>query len=151
MVSDIELAPFEFLEIEHNSSLYDSSVTLRDRVLRAPLNLTFSKEELQSEFDQHHLAAVASNTVIGILILVPNGDTVKMRQVAVHPDFRGKGVGEQLVRYSEQVARNLGFKLMTLHARLVARDFYLKLKYETDDVLFEEVGIPHVRMWKKLV
>ncbi|MCB9241857.1 MAG: GNAT family N-acetyltransferase [Flavobacteriales bacterium] len=137
-------------EIAFQSPLYRDSVQLRDAVLRAPLGLRFSQSDLDEEVNQLHLAAFHQDQLIAILILVSGEGFIKMRQVAVHPDFRGKGVGEQLVRYSEQVARNLGFKLMTLHARLVARDFYLKLKYETDGILFEEVGIPHVRMWKKL-
>ena len=39
----------EFVEIDWNSNLYSLEIELRDCLLRAPLGLTFSSEELEAE------------------------------------------------------------------------------------------------------
>ena len=49
-----------------------------------------------------------------------------------------------------QLAKELGFNMMTLHAREQAMPFYLKMSYKIFGDRFEEVSIPHFRMEKKL-
>ena len=48
----------EFVEIDWNGNLYSLEIELRDRLLRAPLGLTFSSEELESESAELHFALV---------------------------------------------------------------------------------------------
>ena len=52
-----------------------------------------------------------------------------MRQVAVVGDLQGQGIGTALVKRSEAMARELGFRRMILHARETAVAFYEKLGY----------------------
>jgi GNAT superfamily N-acetyltransferase len=137
-------------EIEHGSAEYWQTIELRREVLRRPLGLDFSPEELNEERNEIHLAAL-EDCLIGCLVLVPKPDgEVKMRQVAVLPDRQRSGVGRALVRASEELARKRGFNLMTLHARDTAAPFYTALGYEIDGPMFEEVTIPHFRMIKRL-
>lgn len=135
------------------SDLQLASIALRDLVLRQPLGLKFVQSDLDTEHDSLHLGYVdESNTVQGILILKPiDSKTVKMRQVAVDPNLQGKGIGQQLVISSEQIAsEQLGATKMVLHARDVAVPFYLKLGYLIEGEEFYEVGIPHFKMVKGL-
>jgi predicted GNAT family N-acyltransferase len=127
------------------------SIELRRLVLRIPLGLDFTEEELQAEHDQWHLSAFRDLKLCGILLLKSVSATeVKMRQVAVHPSSSGKGIGTLLVRFSERFALSKGFQLMTLHARETAVPFYHKLHYDVVGDRFEEVGIPHFKMQKSL-
>ncbi|MBK8920805.1 MAG: GNAT family N-acetyltransferase [Saprospirales bacterium] len=90
-------------------------------------------------------------SLAGYLNLTPlNAETVKMRQVAVAQQCQGTGIGKALVQASEGMARRLGFKKITLHARETAVPFYLKLGYSIAGERFEEVTIPHFRMEKPL-
>jgi N-acetylglutamate synthase-like GNAT family acetyltransferase len=83
--------------------------------------------------------------VIGVLLLkIINADVLKMKQVAVHPEWQNKGVGRQLVQFSEEFARKNNYKTIELHARDTAKAFYLALQYNIIGEEFEEVGIPHV-------
>ena len=85
-------------QIEFATPEYDESVALRYEVLRKPLGLEYSTEQLSAEWSDIHLAAFdAWGKMIGILLLSPiNMQEVKMRQVAVAPEQQGRGVGAGL-------------------------------------------------------
>ncbi len=137
--------------VPHGSAEYLLAVQLRREVLRWPLGLEFSQSELDDESGQFHLVATDGGDLIGCLCLVPLDDgALKMRQVAVAPAWQGKGVGRLLVRASEELGREKGFRVVRLHARESAVPFYLKLGYRVDGEQFEEVGIPHFAMEKAL-
>ncbi|MBB6461054.1 GNAT family N-acetyltransferase [Flammeovirga kamogawensis] len=140
-------------EVTFNSPEHKLAVNLRSDVLRKPLGLEFSEEELSEEFDSYHLVAMNdADEVVACLVLKPiSPQEIKMRQVAVRDDQRGKGLGSLMVQFSEIFAFDNGFESMTLHAREVAEKFYNKLDYEKVGDLFEEVGIPHYKFKKKLV
>jgi predicted GNAT family N-acyltransferase len=137
-------------QIEFATPEYDEAVNLRMEVLRRPLGLIYTPEQLAAEWDNLHLAAFDnSGRIVGYLNLTPENDTiVKMRQVAVAPSEQGKGVGTALVEDAEIRAVQLNFKEITLHARKTAVPFYLKLCYELLGNEFEEVNLPHFKMRK---
>jgi GNAT superfamily N-acetyltransferase len=138
-------------EVPHGSPAYWATVELRDSILRKPLGLRFSEEELEAEKDSHHLACYRGDRLVGCLVLRPllDGD-VQMRQVAVVPDLQGQGIGRAMVEYSEALARTIGFTRMILHARETAVPFYEKLGYARLGNRFEEVTILHWAMAKRL-
>jgi predicted GNAT family N-acyltransferase len=140
------------LQIAFGTPAFDEAVQLRYEVLRRPLGLTYTVEQLAAEYDQLHLAAYSDAAVlIGYLNLTPqDAQIVKMRQVAVAPTWQRKGVGNALVKASEELAQQLGFARMVLHARETAVPFYNALGYNSVGAQFEEVGIPHFRMEKAL-
>jgi GNAT superfamily N-acetyltransferase len=143
-------------EVPHGSAEYWAFVDLRDAVLRRPLGLEFSAEELAAEKDSLHVACYRGRRLVGGLVLRPLGDggegggEIRMRQVAVDPAMQGQGIGTVLVEYAEVLARKLGYQRMVLHARETAVAFYEKLGYSRLGDLFEEVTIPHWAMEKVL-
>lgn len=138
--------------IEFGTPEYDECLALRNEVLRKPLGLEFSPEQIEKEWDQTCLAASDESGRIVACLLLQTLDAhhVKMRQVAVAPDWQSKGIGSQLVKASEQWARRHSFQVMELHARDTAVVFYSKLGYDAEGESFYEVGIPHLRMVKAL-
>lgn len=135
----------------HGSEAYHHTVALRYKILRAPLGLTFSPEQLAAEHTDHHLYAEKDGALAACLILTPqDGDVIKMRQVAVDDAVQRMGIGRQLVHYSEDWAAGKGYKKMVLHAREHAVPFYLSLGYSLEGEPFTEVGIPHRKMYKRL-
>ncbi len=143
----INIRQFDFATPE-----YDQSIVLRDAILRKPLNLSFQVSDLEKEYDSIHLGAFNQlNQIIGCLVLKPLADgNYKMRQVAVAQEVQGNGVGSMLVKASESLLKRLSAKSIELNARDVAIPFYLKLDYKKVGREFEEVGIKHFRMEKKL-
>ena len=138
-------------QVAHDSPDYWQCVDLRSAVLRKPLGLAFSPEDLAAEHDSIHLALFAGQEVIGCLVLKPvKPTTFKMRQVAVDPQYRGQSLGRALVLASETLARSIGVDKLVLHAREVAVPFYLKLDYQIEGDRFVEVGVDHFKMSKAL-
>ncbi len=70
--------------------------------------------------------------------------------MAVQNNLQGKGIGATMVTYAENVARDLGYKKMTMHARKAVMGFYEKLGYQPVGNEFVEVTIAHYTMEKKL-
>jgi predicted GNAT family N-acyltransferase len=141
-----------FREVVHGSPDYAQTVQLRREVLRWPLGLDLTEEDLALESGDIHLAGFEGDRVVACLVLVPLSDgEVKMRQVAVLAERRGQGIGRRVVEASERLAVERAFSQMTLHARDTAVPFYLALGYETVGEPFEEVTIPHQAMRKLLL
>lgn len=137
--------------IQHGSPEYDATVALRNAVLRKPLGLLLTAEQIQAEHSDHHLACYLDARLVGCLVLTPEaGGSVRMRQVAVLADYQRKGVGTALVLYAERYAAAHGYLEMYAHARDPAVPFYTRLGYEVVGNRFFEVGIPHFEVRKQL-
>jgi predicted GNAT family N-acyltransferase len=137
--------------IDYGTPEYQQMLKLRDDILRKPLGLQFNTEELEQEKDHLLIAAVDDGTMRGCCMLVKEGEqTVRLRQMAVTNNLQGKGIGRALMQFAENLARDHGFRKITMHARSNAVGFYEKLGYQKVGDEFEEVTIPHYVMEKKL-
>ena len=122
---------------------------LRDRVLRIPLGLSVRNDDLSQDVHDVLLVACRNSEVIGCVILHPiDNDVVRLRAMAITPEYQRKGIGQLLVEEAERTAREEGFLRIVLHARIVVAGFYEKLGYLRQGGVFTEVGIPHVLMQK---
>lgn len=142
----------EFKVIEHNSKEYWDTVHLRELVLRQPLGMRFSSEELELENDSYHIAAYDENhNIIGTAMFVPLSTTkLKMRQVVVAQDWQGRGIGKELIEFAENFAKSKGYQLIEANVRQTAMGFYESMDYQKQGKEFVEVGIPHMKVEKKL-
>lgn len=137
--------------IDHNSKEYKQMIELRRQILRKPLGLEFSEEELAKEKDDMLIGAFEDDQMLGCCLLTEvAADKVRLRQMAVIPGLQGKGIGRVLMQFAENLARDRCYKKITMHARKSAVGFYEKLGYEVTGEEFEEVTIPHYVMEKNL-
>ncbi|MDB5252138.1 MAG: acetyltransferase [Flaviaesturariibacter sp.] len=137
--------------IDHGSPKYHQMVKLREDILRKPLGMHFTPEELETEKDNLLMAAYEDDQLLGCCMLVEEEpETVRLRQMAVLNDLQGKGVGRALMTFAENLARDRGYKTITMHARKNARGFYEKMGYRVRGDEFEEITIPHYVMEKQL-
>jgi ribosomal protein S18 acetylase RimI-like enzyme len=138
-------------QIDHGTREYQQMVKLRDEMLRKPLGLGFTDEELEEEKENMLIGAFEDDEMLGCCMLVeekPN--TVRLRQMAVLNDLQGKGIGRALMSFAENLARDRGYKVMSMHARKNAVGFYEKMGYKVTSSEFIEVTIPHYVMEKQL-
>ncbi len=142
----------QFLEIEFGTPAYDQSIRLRDQLLRKPLGLAFSEEDLAQEWNQYHIAGFdAQQHIQSILVFkVVDDQTLKMRQVAVSEQLQGQGIGKKMVRFSEAWAKHRQYQHIELNARKGAVAFYESMDYKKQGKAFIEVGIEHYKMVKSL-
>lgn len=141
---EIVIAPF-------GGSLYKQSITLRTNILRKPLNLSYTPQQLEEEKDQVHIVAVEEGEVLGVVLLQKiDNKTCKMRQFAVKEKYQGQGIGSELMAYFEDYAIEHGFTKIELHARERAVRFYKQFDYEVVGDMFKEVTLNHYKMVKDL-
>jgi len=139
-------------EILFDSPEYQASVELRATVLRRPLGLDWEPGAFDGEERSFHLGVFSEKELVGCLVLKPLDKThLKMRQLAIVPEAQGQGVGAQLVAFSEELARQAGYRKITAHARETAVPFYRKLGYSVGEDAFLEVSIPHFLVAKDLL
>jgi GNAT superfamily N-acetyltransferase len=137
--------------IDHGTKEYQLMVKLREDILRKPLGLSFDTAELEEEKDNLMIGAFEDGSILGCCMLVEeNPDKVKLRQMAVLNALQGKGIGRALMQFAENLARDHGYKVLTMHARKNAIGFYEKMGYKVKGAEFQEVSIPHYEMEKEL-
>lgn len=137
--------------IDHGSPEYMQMVKLRDNLLRKPLGLTLVPQELEDEKANMLIGAFEDDVMLGCCMLVEEDPiTVRLRQMAVLNDLQGKGIGRALMNFAENIARDRGYKKISMHARKNAIGFYEKMGYYVVGDEFTEITIPHYVMEKKL-
>jgi len=137
--------------IQHGSKDYQEMVDLRFNMLRKPLGLDFKPEELAKEKNDILIGCYEDDLLEGCCMLTQIADgVVKLRQMAVTNSLQGKGMGRVIMNFAENLARDKGYKKITMHARKNALGFYEKLGYKVVGDEFEEVTIPHYEMEKEL-
>jgi len=138
--------------IDHGSPEYEQMLRLRNDLLRKPLGLSFSPEEIEKEKADVLMGAFEDDRLLGCCLLTElDAKTLRLRQMAVPDNLQGKGIGRALMVFAENIARDMGFSVLMMHSRVTATGFYEKLGYEIKDGQFIEVTIPHVIMEKKLL
>ena len=137
--------------IDYGTKEYQQMVNMRNEILRKPLGLNFSNDELENEKDEILIGAFEDEKMLGCCMLIKmTNKTVRLRQMAVMNNLRGKGIGRALMNFAENIARDLGYRTITMHARKTAIGFYEKLGYSVVGEEFFEVTIPHFEMQKEL-
>lgn len=137
--------------IDHGSKEYKQMVDLRFQMLRKPLGLTFTPEELAAEKDDILIGCFEDDKLEACCMLTQTDPkTVRLRQMAVNSGLQGKGIGRVLMVFAENIARDRGYRRLTMHARKSAVGFYEKNGYTVCSEEFEEVTIPHFVMEKEL-
>ncbi|MFN4285319.1 MAG: GNAT family N-acetyltransferase [Lacibacter sp.] len=138
-------------EITYGSPEYRKMVQLRYEILRKPLGLEFTEEELAKEKNDILIAAFEDDQILGCCILTRiDAETVRLRQMAVQNNQQGKGIGASLMTMAENIARDRGYRKLIMHARKAAVGFYEKQGYRIEGDEFTEVSIPHYKMYKML-
>lgn len=137
-----------FKIIEHGSSEHQKALSLREDILRKPLGLSLTSEEREGDKEHIHIVGFLDGDVCATVVLIPEGDRLKMRQVAVKEDFQGKGFASAMLKFCEDYALRKGFNEMYCHARETATPFYLKNDYLAEGEPFIETTIPHLKMRK---
>ena len=126
-------------------------VKLRMEILRKPLGLSFSPEELTREKEDILIGAVDDDELLACCLLTKvDNKSLRLRQMAVQNNLQGKGIGASMMNFAELVARDKGYKKLIMHARKTALGFYEKLGYKVTGKDFIEVTLPHCVMEKEL-
>jgi len=75
-------------------------------------------------------------------------EKAKLERICLLEEYRKHGLGKDIIAMLEDRARKLGCEHAILHGQTHAEGFYKKLGYVTTSDVFEEDGIPHIKMEK---
>lgn len=84
-------------------------------------DLPSMSEDCAGEITRHLVWVVeAGHAIIGGLVLIPDDGFMRLANVAVHPDGRGRGIGRALLMLGESEAAVRGYAELRLstHARM---------------------------------
>jgi predicted GNAT family N-acyltransferase len=138
-------------QIDHGSKEYQQIIQLRFSVMREPLGLGFTKEELDKEKSNIHIGAFEEDELLGCCMLTKvDNDTLQLRQMAVKNNLQRKGIGASILSFAENISRDRGVKKIIMHARDTAVGFYEKFGYKVTGEPFTEISLPHRIMEKHL-
>lgn len=76
--------------------------------------------------------------------------TAKIERLAVLSIARGKGIGKKIMAKALDVASENNIQEVVIHAQEYIKSLHQQLGFEQEGEKFEEAGIPHVKMRKKL-
>ena len=89
-------------EAPYGSALYAQALRLREAILRKPLGLTLSAEELADDAHRRHFCATLNGSVVGSVSFKRLGaHTLQLKQMAVADGKQGEGIGSRLLGYAE--------------------------------------------------
>lgn len=98
----------------------------------------------------HHLVGRLDGAVVATARWRPvtwaGRPAAKLERFAVLPAWRGRGLGRQLVATAIRQAEAAGFATCVLHAQAHLERFYEGFGFRRVGGVFEEAGIPHVKM-----
>ena len=98
-----------------------------------------------------HLLAYLDNQPVGTArIRYPNQHTAKVERLAVLSEARGKGLGKKLMEKALDVAAKKNIEEVVVNAQDYVKSLYEQLGFEQVGERFEEAGIVHIKMIKRL-
>jgi len=144
--------PMRTVETGDWKTLGEGASALRRAVFIEEQNIP--KELEWDEHDDVVLHAVARNRLgqviaTGRLLNAVDG-TAMLGRMAVHRALRSGGHGAAIMQALESAARARGDREIGLHAQRSAERFYTRLGYTAHGEPFEEAGIPHIEMRRRL-
>jgi len=111
--------------------------------LEALSEVNMSVEETQEVFEDvnsHIYVALINERIVGTITLLVEkkiihrgGKAGHIEDVAVHPDFQRKGIGEKIMNYAEEQAIEANCYKIMLDCSEQVQGFYEKLGYKKTD------------------
>lgn len=139
------------MEITYREILSDQTHLLRQKILRPHQSLEEMVYSGDEQEEGYHVAAFVKEAIVGIASLYPesqNGElnqgSWRIRGMAVESQYRGRGMGRELIRRCILRAQDQGASHVWCNARSKVIGFYKAIGFKVCGKEFEVKGIgPH--------
>lgn len=140
-----------FKIIKYNSPEYQKTLQLRDEVMRKPLGLQLSEDDVKYDDKRIHIAGyLGGELVCGCSLRIIHQKMVHIYSVFVKQNFQNQGIGKQLMAFAEHYAKSNGAARLYLEGRKTAQHFYLKCGFLPCGSEYVDMNIPHQDMRKDI-
>lgn len=99
---------------------------------------------------KHVLAWVGDRPVGTARMRYLSDRVVKIERLAVLAEFRGLGIGRQMMEFILEFLHQTPIQTVQLHAQLQVKGLYDKLGFTPIGEIFVEAGIAHIKMQKTI-
>lgn len=135
----------------------DQTLDLRSSGLRGNLDRNLCSFEGDEDQETFHVGYYQEERLVSIATFHKKGRQgcagvgYQLRGMVTHPDFQGKGIGNQLLNFSIVYLRGLKANYLWCNARKIAYQFYKGIGFEFISEEFElpKIG-PHRVMYLKI-
>jgi len=119
---------------------------LRQKVLYPAQKL----HEMELDEDQNgiHFGAFTDNKLVAVVSLFSKNRDFQFRKLAIDPDYQGKGIGNTLLTYITDFAKNEDGIKIWCNARSTATGFYDKNGFRYSGESFTRNGFDY-EIWEK--
>lgn len=143
--------------VENEGELFQA-LAIREIVFIEEQSVPMSLERDADDATAYHVLALEKGHAVGTGRLValpqpPEGEAGawgRVGRMAVLQASRKSGIGSKVLDALEAEARKRALTGIMLHAQLSAMEFYKRHGYEPYGAVFEEAGMPHLEMKKRL-
>ncbi len=97
--------------------------------------------------EAEHIIAKDGNKTIGTARIRLINKNVKVERLALLKEYRGKGIGKQILRYAVNYCKKKQVKEVVLHAQCYAMGLFERVGFKKRGQKFIEVGIDHIEMF----
>ncbi|MBW4637453.1 MAG: GNAT family N-acetyltransferase [Gloeocapsa sp. UFS-A4-WI-NPMV-4B04] len=104
----------------------------------------------QDETSEQIIAYFDSQPVGTARIRYLNNQTAKIERLAVLSTARGQGIGKKIMEKAIEIVAHKNIQEVLIHAQEYIKGLHQQLGFEQEGEEFEEAGITHVKMRKKL-
>jgi predicted GNAT family N-acyltransferase len=139
------------IEIEFASDLMREAYDVRFEVFVDEQGVPRELEADEFDACAMHLVAIRDDRVVGTLRMLEHDGAAKIGRVAVRAAARRAGIGTRLMDRAAAIAVERGFAEIVLHAQIAVAGFYRGLGYVEEGDAFDEAGILHIAMRKKIM
>ena len=111
-----------------------------ERIGREPAPMVADFETLQRSGDLY-VDDRGNREIGGFVVFYPRDDHLHLENVAVHPDFQGRGIGRSLIEFAERAALKLGLDRIVLYTNAKMSEnleLYPRLGYRRFDRRVED-------------
>jgi predicted GNAT family N-acyltransferase len=130
----------------------DAAFALRRAVFEQEQHIPRPLDRDAHDFNADHVVAFdGEGRCVGTGRIVRlDSRTCQLGRQATAPSHRNQGVGAAVLDQLERMARLRGVAELAVHAQLPAESFYEHRGFVREGSVFEDQGVPHVLMRKRL-
>ena len=129
---------------------FEQALAIRFKVFVDEQKVPVEEERDSYDTTAVHFGAFYQNQIIGTGRVIVIDDKGKIGRLAVLKQYRGLGIGMTLINTIVDYCKELGLREVCLGAQLQAIPFYEKAGFKVEGDIFDDAGIPHRTMGKKI-
>ena len=141
-ISNIQMSEIEIKIVDFNSNFSDLK-KIRTAVFIEEQKVPPELEWDDFDNDATHFLAYSNNEPVGTARLLSSGHIGRM---AILKGYRNRKIGQNMLKYVIEIAKNKSFSQIELSAQEHAVGFYIKQGFVIISDTYLDAGIPHYDM-----